>query len=89
MVVPPPRRRQYIEYWKRDYQTTLDCYKRVFRTKPSKRVWMSVRHEYQTVLKHELKYYDLRAYANFKLFPYVAPSLPRREAIRQRHMEDA
>ena len=62
MVFPVPKRKIYKEYWKRDYQTTLDCYRNIFGSKPPRLIWQRVKEEYRVLVNHEFKFYDLSSY---------------------------
>lgn len=79
MVLPPPKRKIYQEYWKRDYQTTLDCYRIIYNCRPNKRIWQSVREEFKLLVKHEFKFYDLRSYTFNQLNHVELPIMRRKD----------
>ncbi len=80
ILYPPYRKKILADYWKRDYQTTLDIYRLIFCARPPRRVWLSVREEFGLLVKRPLKFYDLRAYAFQRLCPLPTPALPKRDA---------
>ena len=78
-MFPPPKRKIYQEYWKRDYQSTLDCYRLIFGAKPPRRIWQTVREEFKLLVKHENKFYDLRAYTFNQLNKIELPMMKRKD----------
>ena len=79
LVFPPPKRKIFQEYWKRDYQSTLDCYRLIFGAKPPRRIWQTVREEFKLLVKHENKFYDLRAYTFNQLNKIELPMMKRKD----------
>lgn len=79
IIFPPPKRKIYQEYWKRDYQTTLDCYRIIFGSKPPRKIWYSVRDEFKLLVKHDIKFYDLRSYTFNQLTKIEQPIMKRKD----------
>lgn len=67
VIFPPLRSNEIMEYEKRDYQSTLDSYKKVFGKRGPQHIWLSSSQEFKREADHSYKYYNLRDFVYYRL----------------------